>query len=156
MVKKAPGKLRRFEKKLEKKLPPSFHLRDILAQFLGAALLIAPIIMTQEVWDLALRSTPIDLAFWYIVYFAIGAGLLHYIHKRELHLEPRYLGIPARLIALFLVSIVTPLFLTISLNVYLVTTDVAGLVIFLAKFAIVGAATADLVFRGLATKSGKP
>ena len=146
-------KFKKLEKKLEKKLPPSLHMRDILAQFLGASLLIAPIIMTQEVWDLAARSTPLTLSFWFIIYFAIGAGLLHYIHKRELHLEPRYLGIPARLIALFLVSIITPLFLTISLNVYLVTSDVAGLVLFLAKCGIIGAATADLIFRGLARKS---
>ncbi len=125
---------------------PRFTFHDFLQQVVGAMILSAPFIVTQEVWELAKGLDSIRIAILIPVTLFLGYFVLKYTHKDE---TP---DMPQRMFSLVVVSY-TCSFLVLYMvgiigNVITDTVWALKLVILVSLFSTIGAAAADtLLFR---------
>ncbi|MFB6215741.1 MAG: DUF2391 domain-containing protein [Candidatus Aenigmatarchaeota archaeon] len=138
--------LRKIARKASEQYP--FGPDDFLQQIVGSAILSAPLLVTQEVWQIAQSTSIVQSTLSILATFLLGYGILYVEkHERDFDVERDIAGIKLRYISLMFVTFGTPLFL-------LTATATAGtlgsgllntvkVISFVSTFAVIGAATAD-------------
>ena len=142
---------RNLFRRIKRTIPEKFEFDDLAQQIVGATIVSAPFVVTEEVWRLAdnLNLARIIIIILITLTFDI---LLFYYTKYQKIKEVTKIGsitIPVRIISLLLVTYITS---AIMLNVFGVigghiNNDVwaVKLIILVGLFANIGAGTADLI-----------
>lgn len=130
-----------------------FGFDDVAQQIVGGFILSAPFVVTEEVWLLAEAMSGIQWAVTVLMVLAIGYGALYKTsEEREVEAEERIGGVfPLRYISLVIVSYTSVAILAFVFNApetfdkSMLST--AKAISIGAVFSVVGAATADSLFR---------
>lgn len=138
--------LREIARKASEQYP--FGPDDFFQQLIGSAILTAPFLFTEEIWQIADNTSLTQSAFSITLTLLLGHGILYIEkHEREFENEREILGIRLRYISLMIVSFGTILLL-MSITATGQTLGNGPLNAFKAVslisiFAVIGAATAD-------------
>jgi uncharacterized membrane protein len=129
-----------------------FGLRDLAQQIVGGFVLSAPFVVTGEVWDLAAGMTWWQGLLTFVMVVVIGYGALYRaIDTRHPEREILIAGLPLRFISLITISYLSVTILVFLFNApttFGATTETTLKAISVsAIFGVVGAATADSLFR---------
>lgn len=81
-----------------------FGWDDIAQQIVGAMLLSAPFVVTEEVWALAASMNLLQTLITVFMVLAVGYGTLYRAEDHEADTEPAVLGIPVRFLTLIAIS----------------------------------------------------
>ena len=131
-----------------KVLPDKFAAKDIAQQIVGATILSAPFVVTEEVWNLAKN---LDLGHIIaLIAITLTFDILLFYHAKFQNIEgKRVFNIPLRLLSIIVVTYTTSFLMLTVLGVIggKVTEQIwaAKLVVLVGLFANVGAGTADLI-----------
>ena len=131
-----------------KVLPSRFEFKDVAQQIVGAMILSAPFVVTEEVWNLARNLDAIHIIA--LIALTILFDILLFYYARFRHLEEKsFFLFPARVISLLAVTYITS---AVVLSVFGIIggqiTDpvwAAKLIVMVGLFANIGAGTADLI-----------
>jgi uncharacterized membrane protein len=136
-----------FSKVATKVIPERFAFKDIAQQIVGATILSAPFVVTEEVWTLANNLNAINIVA--IVFMTILFDILLFNYTKYQNLENKKLMLPIRILSLIIVTYVTS---AIVLSVFGViggqiqnSVWAMKLIIMVGLFANIGASTADLI-----------
>jgi uncharacterized membrane protein len=149
-----PGKVRvrqRINGLKSKIRPKKFGWEDVAQQFVGAFLLSAPFIVTEEVWNLANQLTPMRAVFLVTITMIASTLILYYSKYQKIAVEEvsEHIPVPRRLVVLFMISYGVAFLMLWTIGVIgVVITDpvwITKLVVFVGFFASVGAAAADVL-----------
>lgn len=142
----------RRTRQLLSRLPsvPRFGWDDIAQQVVGAVLLSAPFVVTEEVWSLAASMNPLQTGITVFMVFAVGYVTLYQAEDHEAGAEPAVLGVPLRFVTLIVVSyssVAVVAFVFDAPEAFEATlpTTVKAVCIG-AVFSVIGAASADGLF----------
>ncbi|MEM2919047.1 MAG: DUF2391 family protein [Candidatus Altiarchaeota archaeon] len=143
MFEQKPWKKRKFNIHISHS---RFSFHDFLQQVVGAMILSAPFIVTQEVWELAKDLDTIRITIIIPLTVFLGYFVLKYTHKEKT------CDMPQRMFSLIIVSYTCSFFVlsTVGIigNIITDTIWAAKLVVLVSLFSTIGAATADtLIFR---------
>lgn len=130
-------------------LPDKFAFKDIAQQIVGATILSAPFVVTEEVWNLA-RNLDLGHIIALIAITLIFDILLFYYTKYQKIEGKRFLNVfPIRIFSIIIVTYSTSFIILTVLGVIggriLETIWAAKLVVLVGLFANIGAGTADLI-----------
>ncbi|WEL23078.1 DUF2391 family protein [Candidatus Nanohalovita haloferacivicina] len=132
--------------KAEKGYP--FGVDDFFQQVTGSAILTAPFLFTEEVWEVAAAASDVQALASVLVTLFLGNGIL-YVSKleRDWDSERKVFGVTLRYISLMLVSFGTVAFLLTITAAEHVFADswyhMMKVVALISIFSVIGAATAD-------------
>jgi len=142
----------RRTRRLLSRLPsvPRFGWDDVAQQVVGAVLLSAPFVVTEEVWSLAESMNVLQTGITVFMMFAVGYGTLYQAEDHEAGAEPAVLGVPLRFLTLIVISyssvaVVAFVFDAPEAFEASLPTTVKAVCIG-AVFSVIGAASADGLF----------
>lgn len=129
---------------------PRFGFDDLAQQIVGAFILSAPFVVTEEVWSLATSMSWVQTSITVLMVLSIGYGTLYRAEDRDVRSELTLLGVPLRYLSLIVISYGAVVTLAMVLDAP-DTFDASPVVTFKAIcigaiFSVVGAATADSIF----------
>ncbi|MBL7055638.1 DUF2391 family protein [Candidatus Woesearchaeota archaeon] len=147
-LKKGSKKEGIFSRVAGKVLPSKFEFKDVAQQIVGAMILSAPFVVTEEVWRLANNLDALHIIA--LIGLTILFDILLFYYAKFQHLEEkRFILFPARVISLLIVTYATS---AIVLTVFGVIGGqiqdavwASKLVVMIGLFANIGAGTADLI-----------
>lgn len=120
---------------------------DFMQQVVGSAILTAPLLFTQEVWQILMQTSTAQSGVSLLIAFFVGEGALYVMRAEEAEDERQFMGITLRYVSLMGVSfgtVITMMALTSAPSAFNASIFEAGKVIsFVSIFAVIGAATAD-------------
>jgi len=129
-------------------LPTKFTFKDVAQQIVGAMILSAPFVVTEEVWNLANNLDAVHIIALISITILFDILLFYYTKYQQLEYKSFFL-FPKRIISILIVTYVTS---TVVLTVFGVIGGqiqdpvwAAKLVIMVGLFANIGAGTADLI-----------
>ncbi|MDY6774894.1 MAG: DUF2391 domain-containing protein [Halobacteria archaeon] len=129
-----------------------YVLADTAQQTVGGFILGGPFVMAEEIWNMAENVSSLHLAATVLIVLGIGYTALYEAdEERDPDTEKSFLGIPLRFISLVAVSYLSVGIIAVVVSAPQtfgadVTTGVKAVMIS-TIFSVVGAATADTVFR---------
>jgi uncharacterized membrane protein len=137
-----------FSRVATKVLPSKFTTKDVAQQIVGALILSAPFVVTEEVWNLARNLDGLHIIA--LITLTIIFDILLFYYAKFQHLEEkRYILFPARVISLLIVTYTTS---AVVLSVFGIIGGqiqdpvwATKLIVMVGLFANIGAGTADLI-----------
>jgi|GEM_PF-5317052 len=120
-----------------------FTVHDIAQQVIGAIMLSAPFVVTQEVWELARLLDPFRLIALFLLTVFVGISILRYTKTQETK------DLLKRMTSLIIISYSFSFFVLYTVgiigNVITDTEWAFKLVVLVSLFSSIGAATADIL-----------
>ena len=124
-----------------------FTIHDVAQQVIGAIILSAPFVVTQEVWELARLLNPFRIVILFLLTIFVGVSILHYTRTQSTANGKKELL--KRMVSLMLVSYSFSFFVLYTVGIIgNVITDAwwaFRLVVLVSLFSSIGAATADIL-----------